>query len=818
MGENTSSGPSCSSLSLALLISRQTNLERHFSPFILSTHFNMRSCNRCRSTLSHRQLRTLPFFIMYSISSFRPAINGFGAIHVPSTHHVPSSTISFELCGVVTFVWHRSCKVQFSNTDRTIWNHLAFDGTHHCCHKWCKILRHCFWLSHHVDVSPVAFPSATSTKYFSNFLGSREPSCLLPHELYFVTRSSSLQTPATHRTINAVHFRVADKGLKLRHLESLGCSRTKCFCISICNLKAFTQVLICGSILSVLNLLISRGSAHVFNIEEKSSLGGTSREKFGMLSILHTSEFRPVIFEAEVPCCSIGSCSRQIHCKPFTESQPRRTWCELTDWVLLWSHTHSTHSKVCTTPWPRFRWDLRPYTVVWVTLQSSRTLLSCSNVHLCSGFRTRDLCGLGICRREEPSHCACLTRVHAWHSSVPMLHKISLRDVSSPINSRNSRHHNPKVQHLDLPLPRVQQVSPDSVDLVSIATEIRYRLHWTRDPISRAPTFVQFSFPFLHRPGARKIAAPDLSWCPTWTPRNISGFRLAMRCSHRLVWSALTHQTPPLDVSKSFHIAAGPSSISLYLDTSSLHDVVSTKSTDPFHQSDCRVAAPADSSRSSSERSFHEPHDLLLEKSSAPTQHPSSCTSHVRSSWKMIVHCRISPEFFEPQTLEECRQKWTRVVRRTFLVNNCRSQASSGAVSAFNTEDWQHSSFVAAKEAIVDANFWQLSFLLRVRSTLRRCAMATPASVHCVSRQLVFGDLSCTGPRREIWHPRHHSPSTSSRIGTCAPPATSGTSGSSWIFWVWILRSYGFGNGRQQRDSESPDSGIVSVLFPLGFM
>ena len=41
---------------------------------------------------------------------------------------------------------------------------------------------------------------------------------------------------------------------------------------------------------------------------------------------------------------------------------------------------------------------------------------------------------------------------------------------------------------------------------------------------------------------------------------------------------------------------------------------------------------------------------------------------------------------------------------------------------------------------------------------------------------------------------------------------------SSWIFWVWILRSCGFGNGRQQRDSESPDSGIVSVLFLLGFM
>ena len=42
------------------------------------------------------------------------------------------------------------------------------------------------------------------------------------------------------------------------------------------------------------------------------------------------------------------------------------------------------------------------------------------------------------------------------------------------------------------------------------------------------------------------------------------------------------------------------------------------------------------------------------------------------------------------------------------------------------------------------------------RSTSRRYAMVTPASVHSMSRQLVFGDLSCTGFRRETWHPRHH--------------------------------------------------------------
>ena len=47
-----------------------------------------------------------------------------------------------------------------------------------------------------------------------------------------------------------------------------------------------------------------------------------------------------------------------------------------------------------------------------------------------------------------------------------------------------------------------------------------------------------------------------------------------------------------------------------------------------------------------------------------------------------------------------------------------------------------------------------------MRSTLRRNAMATPASVHCVSHQLLFDDLSCTGLRRKVWH-----------------------------FWIWILRS-----------------------------
>ena len=43
-------------------------------------------------------------------------------------------------------------------------------------------------------------------------------------------------------------------------------------------------------------------------------------------------------------------------------------------------------------------------------------------------------------------------------------------------------------------------------------------------------------------------------------------------------------------------------------------------------------------------------------------------------------------------------------------------------------------------------------------STLRRNAVATPAFAHCVSHQLVFGDLSCTKLRRKVWHARAQLP------------------------------------------------------------
>ena len=73
-----------------------------------------------------------------------------------------------------------------------------------------------------MNKSLVPFPSTISTKYFSNFFGTCEPSGSLSHELCFVFQSSSSQTPATHRTIDAVHSVVIDEGLNLRHLPRTG--------------------------------------------------------------------------------------------------------------------------------------------------------------------------------------------------------------------------------------------------------------------------------------------------------------------------------------------------------------------------------------------------------------------------------------------------------------------------------------------------------------------------------------------------------------------------------------------------------------------
>ena len=80
-----------------------------------------------------------------------------------------------------------------------------------------------------------------------------------------------------------------------------------------------------------------------------------------------------------------------------------------------------------------------------------------------------------------------------------------------------------------------------------------------------------------------------------------------------------------------------------------------------------------------------------------------------------------------------------------------------------------------------------------VRSTLRRNAMATPASVHYMSRQLVFGDLSCIWFKKKTCPPPHHEHFTIHRIIShwivCS-------SCSSWVFWIWAFWSYRFGSNQ----------------------
>ena len=132
-------------------------------------------------------------------------------------------------------------------------------------------------------------------------------------------------------------------------------------------------------------------------------------------------------------------------------------------------------------------------------------------------------------------------------------------------------------------------------------------------------------------------------------------------------------------------------------------------------------------------------------------------TFNLAQQWSFIV--KPHQNSLEPQTLDECIQEWTRIIWCTLPVKTCRSQASSRTVSALDTRDRQHVFSVTTEETVVYANFVQFSFFLRgvcVHSTLRRNAMATPASVQCMSRQHMFCNLSCTGLRRKVWHSRHH--------------------------------------------------------------
>ena len=63
---------------------------------------------------------------------------------VPKTGHFAAcATECFQTCPPCDHrqcrthkkIWHWTCKVEFRDFDRTIRDHLAFDGTQHCCHK-----------------------------------------------------------------------------------------------------------------------------------------------------------------------------------------------------------------------------------------------------------------------------------------------------------------------------------------------------------------------------------------------------------------------------------------------------------------------------------------------------------------------------------------------------------------------------------------------------------------------------------------------------------------------------------------------------------
>ena len=135
-----------------------------------------------------------------------------------------------------------------------------------------------------MNKSLVAFPSTISTQNFSNFLGTCEPSCLLPHELHFVMRFSSLQTPATHRTVNAMHSRVADKGLNLKDFPArgiLGMLMNEVllhFHLQLVSLYTSSDLWPNSLCFQLADFLFY---THVFNKEEKSSPGGLPARNSG---------------------------------------------------------------------------------------------------------------------------------------------------------------------------------------------------------------------------------------------------------------------------------------------------------------------------------------------------------------------------------------------------------------------------------------------------------------------------------------------------------------------------------------------------------
>ena len=140
---------------------------------------------------------------------------------------------------------------------------------------------------------------------------------------FFVFRSSSIQTRATHRTINAVHSWVADKGLNLKHFPTRGIFGLFMDKVFLHFHLQFVSLYTSSDLW--LSSLRSQFADFLW-ICTRAQQGRevitrwTSCKKFRLLQILHSSEFCSVIFKAEVPHRSVGSCSCQIQFETFTKS------------------------------------------------------------------------------------------------------------------------------------------------------------------------------------------------------------------------------------------------------------------------------------------------------------------------------------------------------------------------------------------------------------------------------------------------------------------------------------------------------------------
>ena len=131
-GENTSSGPTCSSLLLAFRIPRQINLERHtsfFIPLSFDPFSTWEDVLDCLSIPSSRQLRK---HRADSCTHSLLCVPSSGFIYSPSMVREPSSIVE-----QITTVWHKSCTMQILCLHRSVHDHLTRQRAQHCDYKRC---------------------------------------------------------------------------------------------------------------------------------------------------------------------------------------------------------------------------------------------------------------------------------------------------------------------------------------------------------------------------------------------------------------------------------------------------------------------------------------------------------------------------------------------------------------------------------------------------------------------------------------------------------------------------------------------------------